>query len=317
MLEKPGSLRGALSKSIEDAISLTDMLGVQYLWVDALCIVQDDHEEKVIHLNFMGQIYRHAQLTIIAAAGNDAEAGLPGVFKDRTFHQDVIKVQESPVEPHGLHLIRSPTTPALWLSHYMSGAKWETRGWTLQEKAISRRTLIFREAQVYWSCREASWTEDIYLEENFTLPHFYHLGTAGSGFLNVDAQTMETGDYNDTRSIWDELRSQMVDFSSRELTMAYDAYNAFAGIMQEFSRITGEYLLWATPVTRFELGLCWTRHVRIRNGGTVGSPLKRREESTVLPHITSARSVPFPSWTWLGWIGNVEFRFTDQYRETG
>jgi hypothetical protein len=47
--------------------------------VDALCIVQDDEQSKHIEMSRMDQIYRNAYLTIIAAAGKDANAGLPGV----------------------------------------------------------------------------------------------------------------------------------------------------------------------------------------------------------------------------------------------
>jgi hypothetical protein len=79
MLEKPGSLR--IAASIEDAIPVTDMLDVQYILVDALCIMQDDFKErKNQSLNFIGQIYRHAQLTNISSVSK-AETGTAPALK--------------------------------------------------------------------------------------------------------------------------------------------------------------------------------------------------------------------------------------------
>jgi hypothetical protein len=55
------------------------MIGERYLWVDSLCIVQDDPQEKHGQIANMDAIYGNAILTINAAAGQDANAGLPGV----------------------------------------------------------------------------------------------------------------------------------------------------------------------------------------------------------------------------------------------
>lgn len=68
-----------MPKSIGDAILLTRLLGERYLWVDSLCIVQDDDESKMIALSKMDRIYNRALVTVVAGGGNDANAGLPGV----------------------------------------------------------------------------------------------------------------------------------------------------------------------------------------------------------------------------------------------
>ena len=48
-------------------MTLTEPLGLQYLWVDALCILQDDAADKIVHLDFMGNIYRYAAVAVITA----------------------------------------------------------------------------------------------------------------------------------------------------------------------------------------------------------------------------------------------------------
>ena len=81
-LIRPGSLDQfsyRLPRTIRDAISLVPQLGVRYLWVDALCLVQNDPEDLECGINVMDLIYESAWLTIAAASGHDANAGLPGL----------------------------------------------------------------------------------------------------------------------------------------------------------------------------------------------------------------------------------------------
>lgn len=85
--------QGAFSKiipprTIQDAIKLTEGIGFQYLWVDALCIVQDEDESKRLLISNMDAIYGHAALTIIAASGTNADAGLGGV-KSRSAERQI------------------------------------------------------------------------------------------------------------------------------------------------------------------------------------------------------------------------------------
>lgn len=68
-----------LPKTIQDAITLTSTLGIRYVWIDSLCIIQDSDEDKLSMFPIMHKVYNHAFMTIIAGSGADATAGLPGV----------------------------------------------------------------------------------------------------------------------------------------------------------------------------------------------------------------------------------------------
>lgn len=314
VLKEPGALRPeAVSKTINDAIILTGMLGFRYLWVDALCILQDNPlvdktNDKATHLTFMSQIYMHAELVIIAASGLDAEAGLQGLSGTRNASQQIIKVPSSTPELPALHLMTAATIRPLWGLNFLHNTKWTTRGWTLQELALSRRTLIFTETQVYWRCRQAHWAEDTLTETRLATCSLRGFGNPP--FLDL------TG-HLDSEKTWNQLRAQIAEYSTRELTGEGDAHDAFSAVLQEFTRVTKEPFLWALPTSRFELGLCWTRHVQTKNGGADGSPLKRRTDVTTLPVTALKKQVHFPSWSWLGWAGSIEPRFTDLYIETG
>ncbi|KAF0320022.1 tol protein-like protein [Colletotrichum asianum] len=147
-LSIPGALDGIVSKTIEDAVDLTKLLGLQYIWVDALCIVQDDIPDKSHHLAFMYQVYRYAEVTVIAASGKDANAGLPGLHEPRRIQQRVFKIVEATPDTNELCLITAPDIRPAWKYNYLEGSEWSSRGWTLQEKVMSRRTLIFTDTEV-------------------------------------------------------------------------------------------------------------------------------------------------------------------------
>ncbi|KAI5456761.1 heterokaryon incompatibility protein-domain-containing protein [Mariannaea sp. PMI_226] len=115
------ALPADMPRTIKDAIT-TRALGFRYLWVDRYCINQSCPAAQQVHK--MDLIYNNAELTIIAAAGKNAEYGLPGVSPRRV------------VQP-----------PARIGKHFLVG-------WTYQEGLHSRRRLVFTYQQVYFECCE-------------------------------------------------------------------------------------------------------------------------------------------------------------------
>ena len=95
-LKQPGSLKlpefqSQIPWTIRDAMQVTKEIGFHYLWVDSLCIVQDDNiEEMNKTISKMDLVYGAAFLTITAASGKHANSGLPGVRPGtRSFRQPV------------------------------------------------------------------------------------------------------------------------------------------------------------------------------------------------------------------------------------
>lgn len=70
-----------LPKIIADAIKLTRDLGFRYLWVDFICIIQDDKAGKQHLINRMDQVYHHASVTVIVPGCRNADEPLPGVSR--------------------------------------------------------------------------------------------------------------------------------------------------------------------------------------------------------------------------------------------
>ena len=95
-LHTPGSLTGRLAKTIDDDLTLAEALGVRYVWVDALCIIQDSEEDKAAQLSGMGKVYANSLFTIVAASGADSEAGIPGISAPRTAVQHEVLLPQQP-----------------------------------------------------------------------------------------------------------------------------------------------------------------------------------------------------------------------------
>ena len=266
-LRIPGSLEPSqtnlvIPRTVLDAMALTEMMGVRYLWVDRLCIVQDSsHKQK--ELRKMASIYEGSDFTIIAADGNDAYHGLRGIGGQalpRVYKKSEYEFSTK-VKLHSMRESRAnPPT-------------WHTRAWTFQERAVSRRVLVFVDGTVYWQCRLNTWEEDF-----LATPEF------GRGSI---LQSSTWPNYALTPRSYPDLRLYFVlvqGYNKRNLSFEGDALNAFTAIITVMSRSFRNGFHFGVPEFLFDIGLLWTA-----NG-----PLKRRKD--------------FPSWSWLGWSGNISFQ---------
>ncbi|KAF2681248.1 heterokaryon incompatibility, partial [Lentithecium fluviatile CBS 122367] len=108
--------------------------------VDALCIVQDDGDEKHHQISRMDQIYSSAYITLVAAEGECAGSGLSRVSlgsksEPRTFTADGMTYE---IGEYNKDILKR--------------SKWMTRGWTFQELVLSLRSLFFTRTQVFFYC---------------------------------------------------------------------------------------------------------------------------------------------------------------------
>jgi predicted metal-dependent phosphotriesterase family hydrolase len=113
-------IRHQLPQTIKDAIDLVHMLDERYIWIDSLCLIEDDPDDLLRGVKTMDIIYEASALTIIAATGTDAKAGLPGVqFNSRKVKQLVEEIDS------GFNLMICQG-----LSRVLDESKYSTRGWT-------------------------------------------------------------------------------------------------------------------------------------------------------------------------------------------
>lgn len=226
-LETKGALlKTQLPKTINNAIQVCEELGEPFLWVDSLCIIQDDSELKHELIDAMDQIYSSAVLTIVAAGGDHADSGLPGVQQVRRTSQYTATVQ-------GLHLMN--VLPEM--VETVGRSTWNTRGWTYQEWMLSPRCLYFTPLQVYYQCEREAMYEDA----------CFALGTS----------TLSRQQGSQPRSL-DDMYTQVVgDYTQRTLTYQSDIFNAFQGISNLLSRTFDVRFFFGLPDGDFDTALLW------------------------------------------------------------
>jgi hypothetical protein len=114
------TLRQQIPRTIDDAIDLVSKIGERYLWVDTLCLIQDDSEDMASGIQTMDLVYEMAIVTIIAASGSDAQAGLPGVRPHSRHSTQLIQEISPSVKMIGLYE----------LDDYLKRSKYSSRAWT-------------------------------------------------------------------------------------------------------------------------------------------------------------------------------------------
>jgi hypothetical protein len=140
-----------LSANFKDAIIVTRQLGLRYLWIDSLCIIQNSKQDWEIQSQLMDSVYGNATVTLSAMASDGSTNGILKCIP--------VEISPPPVslpvfsESHDTNVIikrHEPTAEDLnWLD--MNGPL-SSRGWTLQEFVLSPRHLLYGAHQIYWKC---------------------------------------------------------------------------------------------------------------------------------------------------------------------
>ncbi|KAI1641872.1 heterokaryon incompatibility protein-domain-containing protein [Daldinia loculata] len=139
---------GKLAQSIQDAIKVTSRLGLQYLWVDALCIIQDDEGDKIEQIANMPWIYNQACITIVAARSDRASRGFLDDIDLAQSTKLAVRLPFCCPDQHG-------TLGSAYITYIDDSRGSEpihSRAWTLQERYLSNRYIEFGRNQMRWVC---------------------------------------------------------------------------------------------------------------------------------------------------------------------
>jgi len=293
--QSPGYLRNEeiaqrIPMVIKCAMELSHALGERYLWVDRLCIVQNDIGAggTLSQVAKMGEIYAGAYLTIIAAAPEYMYSSTKALvlkwpsFRRYSSYYDHPKYYEngeySPDKPSKFPEERKTEIISARYDA-LSSSRWATRGWTYQEQILCKRAVIFAEHGFFWDCQCCVWDGA-------------HL-VPGQDFDRVPLH-VDMGKRFSTRW-WPDFGfyiDLICPYNGRWFTYPQDAILGISGILNALEKSFPGGFIYGLPRLFLDHALLWQPF------GTVHRRVDRLDDGAVLSSL--------PSWSWSGWQGFVD-----------
>ncbi|KAI1461449.1 heterokaryon incompatibility protein-domain-containing protein [Annulohypoxylon moriforme] len=249
-----------LPANFRDAIIVTRELGIRYIWIDSLCILQDSTEDWDAEAKNMGRYYSYSTLTILAQTSEGSTQGflkppvVPKKFNPVKLHIDSGDNDERQVTVEWLPYGREDL---LMLRRESVLAK---RGWTLQEDLLSPRKLHYGKHQIQWKCCETMKSaEDVPSQDPRQSFHMYLplefnvLSSVLQGGLLPKPQRRPV----DIEEMLTEYYDLLKLYSMRAFEMKKDRLPAFSGLAQRIHKyLEGDYIagLWSCD---FQRNLDW------------------------------------------------------------
>lgn len=172
-----------LPRSFRDAIKIARLLGIRYLWIDSLCIIQDSRDDWLHEADIMSKVYRYGFINIAATGAAESTEGCFRERDPRTVQPTEVSVQWNNCEGSKSSRYHVVPDPHLW-AQKMVNEPLHQRCWVLQERILSPRVLHFGNEQLSWECRE------------FMACETYHRGLPSSlrGNTLIDIKSLNIGD---------------------------------------------------------------------------------------------------------------------------
>jgi hypothetical protein len=259
-----------LPKTIQDALVITQKLGIRYLWVDAFCIIQDSPQDKASEIDTMGTIYQNAVITIAATCARSVNSGFLQWFSR----------QHSPSLPFKLpNGVLANVAFADLGSHWIRGPL-DDRAWAFQEFHLSPRLLLYGySGDIRWYCQSEKLVPLLWQQG----PSFDDSLSSRPGLYNLNPSNLLV---NGQLKFWTNF---VEDFSKRVLTYAEDRLPALVGIVRYLKGSLQDDYLAGTWRNHLIEHLIWSPNPRFGN------------DRCYEPCLTA------PSWSWASTNRPVEF----------
>ncbi|KAI1777278.1 heterokaryon incompatibility protein-domain-containing protein [Hypoxylon cercidicola] len=255
-----------LPKTYQDAFQIATSLGFHFIWIDSLCIIQDqdDQDDWKTQSSLMGSIYGSARCNIAATWATDGSDGCFSLRDPCMVDPTTVKLRiedqlvDWDLDIQGGHF------------HDVEAAPLNRRAWVFQERYLARKQLNFSKRQVYWECLELVASEQ------------YPNGCSESPHLKKPSVEVKVED--DFPGIWRRL---VETYSRCTLTRKSDKLIALAGLASEFQKVVEDEYLAGLWKRNFHKQLNWNPDLLSEN------------HSRILPSAA-------PTWSWASIDGEVD-----------
>ncbi|KAH7117856.1 heterokaryon incompatibility protein-domain-containing protein [Dendryphion nanum] len=321
-----------LPKTLRESVLICRQLSIQYIWIDALCIVQDDADDWARESQKMAAIYRNALVTLIASSANDTTEGcfqprdrnriwpvkIPDVLDKNKRHQ--VRDHYPRIYPTTWHYSQDfwknrptedPSVPQDNLYAYADyktrvQGPIDTRAWCAQEHFMSSRILYFSN-EVYWECRCCYASESH--PGGTRNPIFLNAGKVREATLSTATEVFNNDELDATVTDWERVVEQ---YSKRQITMQSDRLIALAGMATLVGKLMGcEFLAGVWSGKQLCRSLLWqVLDLDIENDEQTKPGLRSGLQPQPQPSgsIVAVKVAPdkqlFPSWCWASCLNN-------------
>ena len=272
-----------LPPTFADAVQLTDALGLSYLWIDSLCIIQDDPLDWEAESTAMCDVYRGSTINIAASASLDCQGGL---FRQRNLLSFTPCVLPTISGDHALVCVNSKTGPVA--REPLSG-----RAWAVQERLLAPRTVHFTTNSVHFECHSGT-VSDIVRLDHYGAPMVHH--DEGNNWA-ADNYLVDSGGGLSEKFLLERWKRVVTIYTEEQLTHESDKLIAIAGLAKFFQD------LWPDPNITYLAGL-WSFNLRFWL-------LWRTTSST--RHGKNLKTSCAPSWSWASAKGPIEWPERSRY----
>lgn len=262
-----------LPQLFQDAILVTKYLGFRYIWIDALCIIQDSENDFKKQIASMAKVYGNTAINIIAA---NCRSPFESLFKARRLRDCHVGILPSwnMTDPHVTRSTKSIMEQETF-QRQLDNAPTQHRGWILQERVLPSRRLYFLPNQLYFSCRVSQRCE-VFPKRvpNQLATDCQTYDLPPPGYLDPDK--------NGAYSSWGNLAKS---YNMCLFTYPTDKMIALTGLIDVFQKATDDEYVFGLWKSRLPWTLCWE-----------GSPNRPPRRTT--PNIA-------PTWSWLSIDGEI------------
>ncbi|KAF2739806.1 HET-domain-containing protein, partial [Polyplosphaeria fusca] len=268
-----------LPQTLQDAIFVTWNLDLRYIWIDALCIIQDSDSDKAFEIGQMARVYSNATITIAATR---AKAVWGGFLGERTMLglECPNRVFSLPCQLGGEDLGNIILLPSI----HEGLDPLDTRGWTFQERILSPRIIDFGTFRTQYTCQNSLGEAPCDGWSSQPIEQAY-----GAGLNSRVMSDLISGSYptQDMLSYWLGIVS---GFTNRVLSFPSDRLPAIAGMAECFGLILKDDYLAGHWRAGLLPSLLWS-NPRLMD---------------LLPRATGG-NVDVPSWSWASASGHIIF----------
>jgi hypothetical protein len=255
----------AVPPTFRDAFCITRNLGLRYLWIDALCIIQDCLQDWIIEAAKMDYIYQHATVTIAAEASPDSLTGIVGSTRDQRHSQSILPktcCHSKAKQVCGVIQFRIDRESRV---QRRSRGVLSDRAWTLQEEILSPCILRFSAQQVMWRCPTVKLTEwqpqggqktHLTGKPDFARPLYDKLLIKSGSLIAPSIQLLNyDGEGTSLFSYW--YTEVANNYMNRDITFERDKLVAVLGIANKISDISNDRYIAGLWLKNMHSGLTW------------------------------------------------------------